>query len=337
FLRRSHDYITLSLSQPPFFLKILRRLKPIIIIINLAFDIADESCETSKAIRSSKGMWIFLPDGRFGNCMGQYATLFALARLNKRQAYILPSMANILSQIFKLTLPTINEEVQKKINWKVFKINDWMEEKYYDIPGDYVQLNGYPCSWTFYHHIRSEILREFTFHDFITEETNLYLRQITASHPSVTYIGVHIRRGDYVEIMTEYWNGVIGDKNYLEKAMSYFRNKYQDAVFLVLSNGMDWCKENIDASKGDVYFAGTSNESNPTKDFAILAHCNHSIVTIGTFGYWAAYLVGGETIYLTNFTLPDSNFLKIFRYEAAFLPEWIGIPADLSPLLSKSP
>lgn len=55
-------------------------------------------------------------------------------------------------------------------------------------------------------------------------------------------------------------------------------------------------------------------------------------MTIGTFGFWAAYLAGGDTIYLANFTLPDSSFLKIFKPEAAFLPEWVGINADLSPL-----
>ncbi|MGH0174339.1 UNVERIFIED_CONTAM: hypothetical protein FKN15_067788 [Acipenser sinensis] len=113
-------------------------------------------------------------------------------------------------------------------------------------------------------------------------------------------------------------------------------NKYQEPVFVVTSNGMEWCKENIEASKGDVYFSGDGNESNPAKDFAILAHCNHTIMTIGTFGYWAGYLVGGETVYLSNFTLPESPFLKEFKYEAAFLPEWHGIPADLSPLLNST-
>ncbi|XP_024079210.2 galactoside 2-alpha-L-fucosyltransferase 2-like, partial [Terrapene carolina triunguis] len=120
----------------------------------------------------------------------------------------------------------------------------------------------------------------------------------------------------------------------LEKAMGYFRAKYQEPVFVVSSNGMEWCRENIDASRGDVYFSGDGKESSPGRDFALLAHCNHTIMTIGTFGIWAGYLAGGETVYLANYTLPDSPFLEIFQPWAAFLPQWIGIDADLSPLRS---
>ncbi|XP_041059067.1 galactoside alpha-(1,2)-fucosyltransferase 2-like [Carcharodon carcharias] len=305
--------------------------------INISECLRDENYESFKAIKSSKSMWTISPNGRFGNLMGQYATLFALARLNRKQAYIFPRMADSLSRSFKLTLPTLHKEVKDKIPWQNYYLADWMDEKYKNILGDHIKFFGYPCSWTFYHHIREEILREFSFHDFITKEVNMWLRNITGQRQNVTYVGVHVRRGDYVHVMPQVWKGVIADRNYLEQAMFYFRNKYKDVVFIVTSNGIDWCRENIDASKGDVYFLGDGNESKPHRDFAILAHCNHTIMTIGTFGFWVSYLAGGEVIYLTNFTLPGSPFLRVFKYEAAFLPEWIGIAADLSPLLNKKP
>ncbi|XP_038635255.1 galactoside alpha-(1,2)-fucosyltransferase 2-like [Scyliorhinus canicula] len=282
-----------------------------------------------------KGIWTFRSDGRLGNQMGEYATLYALAKLNGHQAYILPAMANYLSPIFRITLPTLHDSVKNRIPWKEYHVNDWMEDQYRSIPGDYVMFTGYPCSWTFYHHIREEILREFTFHAFLKEQTNAFLTRIRGERKNVTYVGVHVRRGDYVHVMQDMWKGVIADKKYLEKAMAYFRNKYKNVVFVVTSNGMDWSKENIDNSKGDVFFSDNPKQSSPADDIALLAHCNHTIMTVGTFGYWAAYLAGGETIYLTNFTLPESPFLKLFKYEAVFLPEWIGLPADLSPLLPK--
>ncbi|XP_078090761.1 galactoside alpha-(1,2)-fucosyltransferase 2-like [Mustelus asterias] len=305
--------------------------------INVSECLWDEDYESFKAIRSSKGMWTISPIGRFGNLMGQYATLFALARLNRKQAYIFPGMADNLSPLFKLTLPTLNKDIKDKIPWKNYHLSDWMDEKYKNILGDHIRFSGYPCSWTFYHHIRKEILREFSFHEFITEEVNSCLRNITSPLQNITYVGIHVRRGDYVHVMPKVWKGVIADRNYLEQAMFYFRNKYKDVVFIVMSNGLDWCRKNIDASKGDIYFLGDGNESKPQRDFAILAHCNHTIMTIGTFGFWAAYLAGGEVIYLTNFTLPGSPFLRVFKYEAAYLPEWVGIAADLSPLLNKNP
>uniref|UniRef100_A0A8D0HFV2 L-Fucosyltransferase n=1 Tax=Sphenodon punctatus TaxID=8508 RepID=A0A8D0HFV2_SPHPU len=285
---------------------------------------------------SARGMWTVNSQGRLGNQMGQYATLYALAKLNGRKAYILPDMHQYLSPLFHITLPVLSRFTVWTTFWKNYHINDWMSEEYRHIEGRYVKLTGYPCSWTFYDHLRPEILKEFSFHDHIKEEANRYLLGLHGSHREPTYVGVHVRRGDYVWVMPNKWKGVVADKGYLENAMNYFREKYRDPIFVVTSNGMSWCKENIDASKGDVYFAGDGKESSPWRDFALLAHCNHTIMTIGTFGIWAGYLAGGETIYLANYTLPDSTFLKIFKPSATFLPEWVGIPADLSPLLPKS-
>ncbi|XP_066463326.1 galactoside alpha-(1,2)-fucosyltransferase 2-like [Eleutherodactylus coqui] len=280
-------------------------------------------------------IWTAHPSSRLGNKMGEYAVLYALAKINGHKAYVLPEMHNELGKIFKISLPVIPQEVADSINWRRYTIKDWMSPEYFNISGQYVKLFGTPCSWTFYHHIRDEILQEFTFHDSIKNEANSYLERLRRHKVNVTYIGVHVRRGDYVSVMPKERKGVVADKNYLQKAMDYFRQKYDNPLFVVTSNGMDWCKKNINDSLGDVYFVGDGKEGSPARDFALLAHCNHTIMTIGTFGYWAAYLVGGETIYLTNFTLPDSSYLKIFKYEAAFLPEWIGIPADLSLVMGK--
>ncbi|XP_063159110.1 galactoside alpha-(1,2)-fucosyltransferase 2 [Candoia aspera] len=282
------------------------------------------------------GIWTVNALGRLGNQMGQYATLYALAKLNGHQAYILPEMHQTLSPVFKITLPVISAKRFRKIHWRKVHLHDWMSEEYHHIQGKYVRLSGYPSSYTFYHHIHQEILKEFTFHDHIKKEANRHLQVLRGERQNVTYVGVHVRRGDYVWVMPKTWKGVVADAGYLKKAMNYFRKKYLNPIFVVTSNGMQWCKENINASKGDVYFAGDGKESSPGKDFALLAHCNHTVMTIGTFGIWASYLAGGEAVYLANYTLPGSPFLKAFKPSAAFLPEWIGIPADLSPLLPKS-
>ncbi|KAM4015321.1 galactoside alpha-(1,2)-fucosyltransferase 2-like [Anomaloglossus baeobatrachus] len=280
-------------------------------------------------------IWTAHPSARLGNKMGEYAALYALAKLNGHQAYVLPQMQRELGNIFKISLPVLPQAVADSIKWKEYTLKDWMSPEYRNISGQYVKLFGTPCSWTFYHHIREEILREFSFHDSIKKEANSILERLKGPKVNVTYVGVHVRRGDYVKVMRDIRRGVVADKNYLQQAMDYFRWKYDNPFFLVTSNEMDWCKNNIDHSLGDVHFVGDGQEGSPARDFALLAHCNHTIMTIGTFGYWAAYLVGGETIYLTNFTLPDSPYLNIFKYSAAFLPEWIGIPADLSTLMQK--
>ncbi|XP_039366016.1 galactoside alpha-(1,2)-fucosyltransferase 2-like [Mauremys reevesii] len=285
---------------------------------------------------TGRGMWTVNSDGRQGNQMGQYATLYALAKMNGRQAYILPEMHEKLAPLFRITLPVLSSDVVRSVPWRNYWIHNWMSEEYRHIKGKYVRLTGYPCSWTIYHHLRQEILQEFSFHDHVKKEANRYLAGLRGQRQNVTYVGVHVRRGDYIQVLTQVRKGVVADKAYLEKAMGYFRAKYQEPVFVVTSNGMEWCRENIDASRGDVYFLGDGKESSPGRDFALLVHCNHTIMTVGTFGIWASYLAGGETIYLANYILPNSPFLRVFKPAAVYLAEWIGIDADLSPLLNGS-
>ncbi|XP_004646577.1 galactoside 2-alpha-L-fucosyltransferase 1 [Octodon degus] len=291
------------------------------------------SCPQHQA--SLSGTWTIYPDGRFGNQMGQYATLLALAQLNRRRAFILPAMHAALAPVFRITLPVLAPEVDSHTPWQKLQLHDWMSEEYSRLEDPYLKLSGFPCSWTFFHHLRERIRSEFTLHDHLREEAQGFLRELRlgyAGSPPRTFVGVHVRRGDYVHLMPQHWKGVIGDRAYLQKAMDWFRARHEDPIFVVISNGMKWCRENIDTSKGDVVFAGDGQEGTPGKDFALLVQCNHTIMTIGTFGFWAAYLAGGDTLYLANFTLPDSEFLNIFKPEAAFLPEWVGISADLSPL-----
>ncbi|XP_053462424.1 galactoside 2-alpha-L-fucosyltransferase SEC1-like isoform X2 [Nycticebus coucang] len=283
---------------------------------------------------AQEGLFTINSKGRLGNQMGQYATLYALAKMNGRPAFILPRMHSTLAPIFRITLPVLHGATARSISWQNYHLNDWMEERYRHIGGDYVRLTGYPCSWTFYHHLRHEILQEFTLHDHVREEAQTFLRALQTKWAwQATFVGVHVRRGDYVRVMPQVWKGVLADQGYLRQAMDWFRARYRTPVFVVTSDDMAWCRESINSSLGDVVFAGNGLQGSPVKDFALLMQCNHSIITVGTFGIWAAYLAGGNTVYLANFTLPDSPFHMVFRPQAAFLPQWVGIAANLKQAL----
>ncbi|XP_027715395.1 galactoside 2-alpha-L-fucosyltransferase 2-like [Vombatus ursinus] len=266
--------------------------------------------------------WTVDARGRLGNQMCQYATLYALAKLNGKQAVISPKMQKTLGHLFGVTLPVLTDRAALQIPWLSYWLEDRMREEYRHIPWNYIIFKGYPCSWTFYHHLRDEILREFSLHAKVREEAQAFLRQARKGQGSnLTFVGVHVRRGDYVRVMPQKWKGVVADRGYLEQALDWFRARHTNVVFVVTSDGMDWCQRNIDTSKGDVVFAKGWIRRSAVKDFALLTQCNHTVMTIGTFGFWAAYMAGGNTVYLANYTLPNSMFLDIFKPEAAFLPE----------------
>ncbi|XP_006041018.3 galactoside 2-alpha-L-fucosyltransferase SEC1 [Bubalus bubalis] len=284
------------------------------------------------------GVFTINAKGRLGNQMGEYATLYALAKMNGRAAFIPPQMHSTLAPIFRITLPVLHDATARSVPWENYHLNDWMEEQYRHIPGEYVRLTGYPCSWTFYHHLRAEILQEFTLHAHVREEAQNFLRglRVNGSRPS-TYVGVHVRRGDYVRVMPTVWKGVLADRGYLQQALDWFRARHRSPLFVITSDDMAWCWRNINSSHRDVVFAGSGRQGSPARDFALLTQCNHSVITVGTFGIWAAYLAGGSTVYLANFTLPGSRFRMIFKPQAAFLPEWVGIAANLGQARESHP
>ncbi|XP_075394023.1 galactoside 2-alpha-L-fucosyltransferase SEC1-like [Tenrec ecaudatus] len=287
---------------------------------------------------SQEGAWTINSKGRLGNHMGQYATLYALAKLNGRPAFIPAQMHSVLAPIFQISLPALHRAVASSIPWEDYPLQDWMSDSYRHISGRYVRLTGYPCSWTFYHHLRADILREFSLHEHLSRRTQRFLGRLAARRPRpATFIGVHVRRGDYVRVMPRVWKGVLADRGYLQRALDWFRARHHAPVFVVTSDDMAWCHGNIDSSQGDVVFAGSGRQGSPARDMALLTQCNHTVITVGTFGFWAAYLAGGDTIYLANFTLPGSPFELVFKPKAAFLPEWVGMAADLGQALEKGP
>lgn len=272
-------------------------------------------------------------DGRLGNQMGGYAVLYALAKLNRRRAYILHRMHQTLASLFRITLPVMPETLKKK-PWKTLNKGHWMSESYVHLRGEYIRLEGYFSSWTFFHHIREEIVQQLSFHEHVKQEAWRTLSELRGQRQDPTYVGVHVRRGDYIRKMRVVYKGVVADRAYLKSAIGYFRKRYREPIFVVVSDDMQWCRRNIDTSPGDVYFAGQGTSTSAGRDLALLAHCNHTIMTVGTFGFWAAYLAGGEVVYLSNYTLPNSPRLRGPGLKAFYLPQWIGIQANMTPLLA---
>jgi len=105
------------------------------------------------------------------------------------------------------------------------------------------------------------------------------------------YVGVHIRRSDLVQLRIQSQNKVLNAKFYMA-AMQMWRKKLsKKAVFLVVSDSMEWCRSHITGD--DVFHVGGQS---PEVDLCLLANCNKTVVDYGTYSAWAAALAGGEAI-----------------------------------------
>lgn len=58
-------------------------------------------------------------------------------------------------------------------------------------------------------------------------------------------------------------------------------------------------------------------------DLALLSLCDHNIMTVGTFGFWAAFLAGGENIYFAHPFGRGTGLYDGFSHEDFFLPHWL--------------
>lgn len=108
-----------------------------------------------------------------------------------------------------------------------------------------------------------------------------------------TNIGIHVRHRHQLEV--DYLRFPPND--YFENVMSQFRRDYPNAFFYVASDDVAWCRQQTFFQRSDVKII----ENNPGLDMAVLASCDHVVLTVGTFGWWAAFLGahrnGGKVVY----------------------------------------
>jgi galactoside 2-L-fucosyltransferase 1/2 len=85
---------------------------------------------------------------------------------------------------------------------------------------------------------------------------------------------------------------------YFQAALQLMRTVLVKPVFLVVTDDMPWARKHITGE--DVFYSesATSQAARDAvgTDMAILAACNHTIITYGTFGLWGALLAGGATV-----------------------------------------
>ena len=73
-------------------------------------------------------------------------------------------------------------------------------------------------------------------------------------------------------------------------------------AFVYVSDDMQWGLDKIATKRGgskNVFFLGSDNSAN---DLALLANCNHTIQSYGTFSYFAGFLANGYRIIPEHFS-----------------------------------
>ena len=95
--------------------------------------------------------------------------------------------------------------------------------------------------------------------------------------------------------------------------MAFFRTRCNNTHFIVYSGDMRWSRQIINGS--DVTFSPFE----PAVDFSILGLCDHVVITVGTFGWWAGWLAGGSLVYLRDYLRKGSD-LDLWQPKDRYYP-----------------
>ena len=133
---------------------------------------------------------------------------------------------------------------------------------------------------------------------------------------------VHIRRGDLL------WQKYI-DRGFrfaklpdIKFAMKWIKKKFKQVIFIVSSEEQDWYRKQF--HRDNVVL---SNMTSYVEDFVLMQSCDHMIMTVGTFGWWAAWMTsqrGGEVMYYKNPFTVGSSMHQHFNRNSYFPGHWVG-------------
>lgn len=201
--------------------------------------------------------------GRLGNELFQIAAGYGLARKHSDK-FIFPSFSS--AKYFKGQFDNDTEFVPQFIhNQKQFHYYNRLYQ-----PG--TLYKGYYQSSKFFEGFDSEIQSLFE----LKEEYKVHISEDERENCSI-----HVRRGDYLTL--EQFHPV-QTMRYFDTAIKTIIDKVGRVKFLVFSDDIKWCKENLNYNNLSFY------EGSMIEDFATMIACKHHIISNSSFSWWTSYL-----------------------------------------------
>lgn len=102
------------------------------------------------------------------------------------------------------------------------------------------------------------------------------------------HIGVHVRRGDYVNLK-DLFHPL--SPSYYKKALHLAAKQFKEEFplqIIVCSDDIEWCKKALNLDERAEYLVEYSSSTDELQDFSILAGCRALIISNSSFSWWAA-------------------------------------------------
>ena len=269
--------------------------------------------------------------GGLGNRLFGYISTLGIAMHNNRSVVFGPS-AHLIKEVFPRIEPNIRNSNPE---WKALGEANLhiLDTKMFNLPMVNMTIGTYLKCFRYFKDVFGQLYKDMLSqlddhllrhrNDFVSGVIGQYRfkNNVTKDVTPVT-ICVHVRRGDFLAKNNIKHGYLVPSKEDILFAMNYTEKKVKKSLFIVVSNDLKWCKDNL--SGENVYF---SNFESANQDFVVMSHCDHMIMTVGTFGWWAAWFTawrGGTVLYYRHqFNKGSYLFRTCNRHD--FLPsDWLA-------------
>lgn len=142
-----------------------------------------------------------------------------------------------------------------------------------------MNLNGYFQSELYFIDNKNKIIEFFEVQDNI----NYYLKNKYKNLNNS--VSIHVRRGDYVPNDAY----IKLDDNYYNDAINYIDDKKRIDNIFVISDDINWCKNNFNDSR-IIFVEGNKDY----EDLYFMSLCENNIIANSTFSWWGSYLNKNE-------------------------------------------
>ncbi len=220
-------------------------------------------------------------NGRLGNQMFQYAALLGTSYMRGRK-FMIPNEGHSLIDTF--LLGSQDDYNPDHIPDFIYTEPDFAYNAGICLVKDNTELKGFFQSPNYFTHCEDTIRKNFIFKPEIDEIANIQLSKLVPADRPIC--SLHIRRTDYLT-KTDYHPAE--DLTYIKNAVEAVGNNIKNVFFLVFSDDISWCKENIG---GDVAFS----ENRPAVDMCMMSKCPIHIIANSSFSWWGAWLSKSKAV-----------------------------------------
>ena len=271
-----------------------------------------------------------------GNRLFYYSAIVYVSWLTGRRPCVWTTSTNIiLNRVFDVNIQRVDKNKSNcpmyTFRQRGIAVYDSRVESLVNISGNIsLLLEGYFQSWMYTNPVAMQLRQQLRFKKEYKKFASDFLSRIVPpgwSKVQFIRVGVHVRRGDFLRQAARSLGLTVANDQYIQTAMRHFVDRFPRIQFIVASDDIQWCRKHLTLPKFNKTIANIvfSIGHNAGQDLTLLASCNHTIITTGTFGWWAAWFVNGITIYYANYPKRGSKMSRMFNGSEYYLPDWIGI------------